>query len=120
MLWDLIQQAQIGEAKSDAMEAQQTSRLLQIRVQSLEENFERLSLASMAISEILCDRLGITHAEIEARVQEIDLRDGKLDGRLRPATNDCPQCHHTNVAHRRKCLYCGETLAPGSGLSTPS
>jgi hypothetical protein len=123
MLWDLIQQAQISDAKwkaqdakSAAANAQQTMRHLQSQLHTLEERFERLSLASMAVAEILFDRLSVTQAEIETKVQEIDLRDGKLDGRLRPATNDCSHCRHLNAAHRRKCLYCGESLATDSGL----
>ena len=123
MLWDLIQQAQIGqikwkaqEAKTTAKDAQHETRILQNRTQSLEENLERLSLASMAIAEILCTRFGVTREEFESKVQEIDLRDGKLDGRLRLAAIDCLHCHHKNSAHRCRCLYCGETLPTGCGL----
>ena len=129
MLWDLIQQSQIGHAesvaenaKSTAADALQESRLLKNRIQQLEETVERLSLAAIAVAEILRDRLGVTEAEIEAKVQEIDLRDGKLDGRLRAPTNDCESCHHTNSPNRSKCLYCGAALPSSSGLfpSPPS
>ncbi len=125
MIWDLIQQSQIGhakavadDAKSTAAENQRETRLLDGRVEKLVETVDRLSLACMALAEILRERLDITEADIEAKVQEIDLRDGKLDGRLRASTNDCPQCHHTNSSNRRKCLYCGETLPYNSGIST--
>ncbi len=123
MFWELIQQAKIGHAKlvadnakSTAVDALQENRFLKQRVQYLDETVERLSLAAMAVAEILCDRLGVTKDEIEAKVQEIDLRDGKLDGRLRAPANNCERCSHTNSPNRRKCLYCGEPLPSNSGL----
>jgi hypothetical protein len=126
MLWDLIQQAQISQAKWEAQNANSTAvdvqvenRLVKGRIEKLEETVDRISLAAMAVAEIVRDRLGVTQDEIEAKVQEIDLRDGKLDGRLREPTNDCTHCHHINAPHRRKCLYCGEPLPAGSGLFSP-
>ena len=123
MFWDLIQQAQIGQAqweaqnaKSAAADVQAENRFFKARIQKLEETVERVSLAAMAVAEILRDRLGVTQNEIEAKVQEIDLRDGKLDGRLRVPSDDCVHCGQTNSPHRRNCLYCGESLPVVSGL----
>lgn len=117
MFWDLIQQCQIGQANSAASDAKFAAEdarnemhTLKTQVQQLHETIERLSLATMAMAEILGDRLGVTSDEIQAKVQEIDLRDGKLDGRLRPRSEVCEKCGHSNVAHRRACLYCGEPI----------
>lgn len=123
MIWDLIQQVQIAHTQSKieaatfaAGDASRNTRLLQDRVKRLEESVERLSLATMAIAEILRDRMGVTQQELESRVLEIDLRDGKQDGRLSAPTNECPECHHANAAHRKACLYCGQDLGVKSGL----
>lgn len=120
MLWDLIQQAQIGRARADAeaaksaaANAKSESQFFRARLQSLEETVERLSLVTMALSELLRDRSLVTDAEVEARVQEIDLRDGKLDGRLRPPPSECVDCHRPNVAGRKRCLYCGGEMSAG-------
>ncbi len=126
MLWDLIQQAQIGrarddsrDAKSAAADAQGEIRFLKDRLLCLEQSVERLSLATMAIAEILRDRFHITEVEIEARIEEIDLRDGKLDGRLRQPANECVHCRRTNAARRSNCLYCGESLPIRSTIFGP-
>jgi|GEM_PF-330613 len=123
MFWELMQQAQISRAHSAALNArsvaasaQEENRYLKIRIEHLEETVERLSLMCMAVAEIVRDRVGVSQQEIEAKVQEIDLRDGKLDGRLRSATCDCTHCRHTNAPHRRNRLYCGETLPATSTL----
>lgn len=123
MIWDLIQQIQIAttESKVDsaalaAEDASRNTRLLQDRVKRLEDRVDRISLATMAIAEILRDRLGVTQEEIESRVREIDQRDRKQDGRLLISPDECPKCHHTNAAHRKTCFYCGEEMELKSGL----
>ncbi|HWL08881.1 MAG TPA: hypothetical protein VNQ76_10770 [Planctomicrobium sp.] len=126
MLWNLIQQAQIERAratsqnaKSTARDAQSEIRFLKDRVHDLELSLDRLSLATMAIAEILRDRSHITEEEIEAKIEEIDLRDGKLDGRLREPVTTCTSCDRTNPARRSQCLYCGESLPVRSTIFSP-
>jgi len=38
----------------------------------------------MAMAELLRDRSGISEEVIEAKIREIDLRDGQPDGKLSP------------------------------------
>lgn len=123
MLWDFIQQGQIGRVAWAAQDANATAkdslaeaRLLKVHLQTLEQTVERTALAAMAIAEILRDRLGITEAELETKIQEIDLRDGRLDGKLRTQIQACQHCQRPNAAHRRACLYCGQQLACASPL----
>jgi hypothetical protein len=63
--------------------------------------------------EIMRDRHGVSEAEFEAKVREIDLRDGRLDGKLRvatPAPRSCPACGRPNGGTRVACLYCSAPL----------
>lgn len=126
MFWEFMQQHQISQANWTAQDArhaadgaQTEARYLKDRIQDLERTVERLSLATLALAEILRDRVNVTEAEIDAKIQEIDLRDGKLDGRLRGSGQDCPQCHRPNASRRRACLYCGESLPGDSYLFAP-
>jgi hypothetical protein len=123
MFWDLYQSWQIAETSTTASIAERTARDartnvdgLQRRVKRLEVQVERLTLGSMALAELLRDRLGVPQAEIDAKVQEIDLRDGSLDGKLTREPPVCPGCHRTNSAQRRMCLYCGKPLPAGTNL----
>ena len=123
MLWELFQTGQIERSRSEALHAQSTAREaqgdvreLQARVRVLEQQCERLNLAAMAMAEILRDRLGITEKEIEAKLTVIDMRDGQLDGKVRPSPMSCPQCQRTSPAHRKHCLYCGVELTSNSFL----
>ena len=123
MLWELFQMSRIeqsnwnaADAKYSAREAQGDARQLQLKVRVLEQQCERLTLAAMAMAEILRDRLGVTESDIETKLTEIDQRDGRLDGRIRPSTERCPQCQQPNGVNRRHCLYCGTEIIADSFL----
>ncbi|WP_373653574.1 hypothetical protein [Schlesneria sp. DSM 10557] len=128
MLWDLIQQSQIAQAKLQSQHAKAVAadahaeiRFLKIRLQKLEEAFDRLTMSTMAIAEILCEQGQLSEEAVEAKIEEIDLRDGALDGRLRQpaAVSQCAKCRHANSARRCKCLYCGEPLPARSTVFPP-
>jgi hypothetical protein len=123
MLWELFQTSRIEQAKwsaanaeYSAREAQFDAKQLQSQVRVLEQQCERLTLAAMAMAEILRDRLGVSEYEIDARITEIDLRDGRLDGQFRPTPEHCQKCRQKNAASRRHCLYCGAALTSSSFL----
>ena len=128
MLWELFQTSRIEQSNRNAAEAEASAREaqgdvgdLRRRVQVLEKQCERLTLAAMAMSEIVRDKLKLSEQEIEAKLAEIDLRDGRLDGQSRPPVGSssvarCPDCHRPNAASRRQCLYCGAALISGSFL----
>jgi hypothetical protein len=123
MLWELFQTRQIERSRSASLEAQSTAREaqgdvreLQSKVRVLEQQCERLNLAAMAMAEILRDRLGVTEKEIEAKLTEIDLRDGHLDGRVRASLLSCSKCQRTNAANRQRCLYWGDALTTNAFL----
>ena len=123
MLWELFQTSRIEQSKWNAddakflaREAQLDAMQLQSKVSVLEQQCERLTLAAMAMAEILRDRLGVPEPEIEAKLTEIDLRDGRLDGQFRPMPEHCQKCRQKNAASRRHCLYCGAALTSSSFL----
>lgn len=123
MLWELFQQTRIAQAawaaddaKSLANRAENETRRFEHRLQMLEQQNERLSLAVMALAEVLAEQRGITEDMIEAKMREIDLRDGKLDGKLRRPAKLCAACQRPSSPHRSNCLYCGAALPEDSVL----
>jgi hypothetical protein len=128
MFWELYQQGRIREASANADAARSAARTnetdvrdLRSTVQRLERQVERLTLASLALAEILRDRLGVKQEEIEAQVRDIDVRDGKLDGRLNQPVQvkRCEACTRVNGPQRLTCLYCGKGL-PQESILFPS
>ena len=84
-----------------------------LKLEAISRRLDRAMLAVEALSEILRDRFGVTGEEIHARMDEIDLRDGKSDGRLAAGVVMCSTCDRPNSRQSRQCVYCGhEPLSP--------
>ncbi len=85
----------------------------------LRRKVEALSIACQALWEIIQEANNMDESAILARMQEIDGRDGKLDGKATPAVLECPQCARPSNASRTVCLYCGGSLS-GATESDPA
>ena len=84
------------------------------RLMKLEQRTDRIALTTMAMLSLLSERLGITEQEIEDRIGELDLADGQRDGRVRAVALDCPSCGRKVTKRHSKCMYCGESVSPGT------
>ena len=129
MFWELYQYGRIEEASAAADAARDSARVneagvrnLRDTVNRLERQVERLTLASLALAQVLRDRLGVKESDIEAVVRDIDLSDGKLDGRLSQPVQvkRCEGCERVNGPQRHTCLYCGKSLPQESILFPPA
>jgi hypothetical protein len=68
-------------------------------------------LITEAFWEILKKHHGYTDADLADLVHKIDLRDGKLDGRVaKELPKPCPNCARTAARLRPLCLYCGAPI----------
>ena len=109
-LWDLHQQKGIAEAKIDAAQAKGEAGRQTDRIRELEFTVHRMALVSQALWELLRARFGIGEDELLAKVKEIDLRDGKPDGRMSAQTSTCPSCGRVLNTKNVRCIYCGTTV----------
>lgn len=107
-LWDLYQQEQIGNVRLDAERAQRTASQSAESNAVLEAKINRLELVCAAMHSLLQERLGITDTQIADRVRELDMLDGKLDGRMKLPATTCQRCGRAISAHRGFCIYCGK------------
>jgi hypothetical protein len=57
--------------------------------------------------EILNEKLGVSENELLVKVREIDLRDGREDGKKRRILKKCPGCERVMNEGRTCCVYCG-------------
>jgi len=81
---------------------------LQTEVRNLRDEVGRLALLNQALWEILQQRLGVTDEELLKLATEIDLRDGKADGKITAHPLRCPSCDRVSSSRHAKCLYCGQ------------
>lgn len=88
------------EAKDDARRAKTDILLIQNQIESL-------ALTSQAMWELLRDNTKLTEKDIERKIGEIDLRDGRGDGKIGNSILKCENCNRNVSSTRRHCLFCG-------------
>lgn len=96
----------IAKAKDDAAVAKQWQR----EVEQLERQVDRLALLARGMWELACERTGVTDADLRRKCDEIDLRDGKQDGRLTAVAATCRACGRKTSARFGHCMTCGAKL----------
>lgn len=113
-LWDIVQQIQINEVGRTAGYAKDTSRSNSDRthqeVQRLEAKIDTLAIISQALWEVVREKTDLTEKDIEARIAEIDIRDGRKDGKITGKPTQCPACDRPTHTRLKACPYCGTTL----------
>ena len=77
------------------------------KIRELEHHVARLSLLNQALWELIRERLGVSDADLEARANEVDARDGVKDGVVTDGPLQCPNCGRISNSRHWRCLYCG-------------
>ena len=72
----------------------------------------RLAMVCEAMWTLLRDNMKITDDQLLDRINEIDLTDGRLDGKVaHEHAIECPMCHREVSRKFANCLCCGSPLA---------
>jgi len=119
LFWNLRQQQQLGDVNAKAALARSDVQAQESALADLNRRFERLALITQAVAELLTERAHVGEADLAAKIDEIDMRDGVHDGRVSLAPRSCPKCGREIPGHRTTCLYCGgrpEVGRPFDGL----
>ena len=107
LFWEAHQQAGISTAKMDAQSARRKADEALLRLDAAERKADKALLICEALWTLMRDRYGMTDEHLVAQVQEIDMTDGFLDGRVRRPPVDCPACNRRTTQRYLKCMYCG-------------
>lgn len=82
------------------------------RLVQLEGQVERLLMITEALWTILREQHGLDEQELLRQMVQIDIRDGKLDGRVASSPPEpCPKCHRIVAKRSMRCMFCGELIA---------
>jgi hypothetical protein len=84
----------------------------------LHRRLEKLTLVCRSMWTLCQERFKITEEELIQRTMEIDLLDGKADGRVSVPAQDCKACGRKIASHHARCVYCGGTKLVKSVFET--
>ena len=95
----------------DAEGAVRDARQAQESVESMQQDINRLLLITEALWTLLKKQNGLTDDDLTKVVNEIDAKDGVLDGKPAKAPpRPCPNCGKMVAAHHTLCVFCGKTV----------
>ena len=110
LIFDLFQNQRIRNVQIDASESRRKATSAVQSADELRLQVERLTLICHSLWELLSESTGATDAQLLAKVREIDLRDGKSDGKIAARANSCASCGRTFGSQHQACIYCGELV----------
>lgn len=110
ILIDLYQQGRIQQAATAAGQAMTLAERNETYLTSLQHKYDKLTLVSQVLMELVQSRLSISDSEILAKLEEIDMRDGTCDGRIGQQAVVCDNCKRRSNSRRTNCIYCGYDL----------
>ncbi len=108
--WHIRNQQAAAQASSAANRAGREARSAKSGIDDIESRLERSLMACEAMWTLMRDKLNLTDTELLDRINEIDLSDGKLDGKVRKIAHACPSCGRTIAKRMSKCMYCGQEV----------
>ena len=110
MLWEVYQHSKIANAERTAEQAKSKADRYATDISNIQRHVERLSLACQAMWELLRDHSDLTEQDIEAKILEIDARDGHVDGKMAIQHTQCDSCGKPTNSRRTSCVMCGAIL----------
>ena len=108
MLWNLTQDRKIVEARLAASNTASTVSDVAKYVVHLEERLDKLGLICRAMWSFLQEATQLSEEALMDRVKEVDLTDGKLDGKVTKPAVQCPNCGKVMSPRHHRCIWCGE------------
>jgi hypothetical protein len=109
-LFDIYQEQRINEASAKASSSKNRVEEIAMQIGHLERQISTLQLTCQAMWEVLRDQTGVGEETVLLKMQEIDLRDGRLDGKISAAVITCAACGRPGNTRRPQCMYCGAQL----------
>ena len=103
--------AQSRAAVQAGHKASQDANRIRTENEQIQFDVEKLLMITEAMWTILKEQLGYEDEELMRRIEEIDMRDGVLDGKVKGSINPpCPECGRVLIGKMPKCLYCGTAV----------
>ena len=103
------QMAQSNRAQITSELASHKATTARRKTEQMQFDLEKLFIITEALWTILKDRFGYTEEDLMQLIEDIDLQDGRRDGKKARSADrpKCPDCGRTIIRRQVVCLYCG-------------
>ena len=104
-----VEFAQIQAANYQAQSAKDLAHESAREAKNLRKDVERLYMTVQAVWELVKERTDLKDRDLAEKIKEIDLRDGREDGKdaTQMAVNNCSRCGRVLEKGSSLCLWCG-------------
>lgn len=106
-LWRYFNAIELEQTKSRVGKAENHVARNQTDIQVLEGKINALALACHAMWELLEEQTNATSKDLEAKIAEIDMRDGRKDGKVSNTVTSCSSCGKKLNSRHMSCYWCG-------------
>ncbi|GAB1267641.1 hypothetical protein NBRC116493_08940 [Aurantivibrio infirmus] len=114
-IWEIFQFRKMSSTEYKADKAGVMSHANLEGIRHVSSQIENLILANQAMWELLSEKHGLTENDLLQKMNEVDLRDGKQDGKItKKRITACSDCGHKITKQRQNCYWCGSVLVTGS------
>ena len=97
-------------AQQDAARANHAAKRTEQQVKLLEANLAKSLMICETLWELLAEKTGLTQDDLINKLNEVDMRDGVLDGKNQRGIAECAACGRKVSGRHAACLYCGEVI----------
>ncbi len=107
----MISNTQVRGAHDASNQASRAAADIRLQNKSIQVDIEKLFMITEALWIILKEEHGYTEETLHQLIRDIDIQDGKLDGKVAKQQNPaCPQCARTLIGKQTTCIYCGTAV----------
>lgn len=111
IFWEIPLYAAAASAERRASSSEHQAQKANREVRQLEARVEKLTMVAAAMWTLLKKQHpDLNDDRLAQMVQEIDLSDGRLDGRVRHDAASCPSCQRPIAGRHERCIYCGQEV----------
>jgi len=96
---------------AEAHRASRTADSAKDKAMRIQDDLDAMLLKMQAMWEVISEKLDIGDEELISKINEIDLRDGVMDGKAKPGPVICDNCSKPNSIKRRNCLLITSELS---------
>lgn len=100
------------ESARNATAAESAARRAESALERVEDQLQRQALIIRALLEMCANKNMFSEKEFRELVNDIDMSDGRLDGKFKPQAGprQCPECGKVNGKSAMNCMYCRAVL----------